>query len=183
MFPLSSVVFAIEPLAEAVTEGPPSEKCQLDSQLLQRWPNTQTVNNTSILLHRISKLATMCQKQYVLLVAAVLGTQELAILSALQKHFLNDGIQFIPVHNINECVQSMINIAKVLLQSLRCDIFSIILNYLKVACHPLKDIVTERFHRAIQGVLSENAVLSALHQMHLSPHGKLSTLINILVSL
>ena len=37
MFPLSSVVFAVESVAEAVTEWPPSERCQLHPQLIHRF--------------------------------------------------------------------------------------------------------------------------------------------------
>ena len=56
----------------------------------------------------------MCHySQYILLVATILGSKELALVTALQREYLHHDVQFIPVHNITECVYSMISIAKV----------------------------------------------------------------------
>ena len=55
----------------------------------------------------------MFHQQYVLLLAAMLGTQELAVLTALQRRFLAEGLNFLPAHSMSECVESMLSIAKV----------------------------------------------------------------------
>ena len=56
----------------------------------------------------------MCHySQYVLLVGTILGSKELSVVTALQREFLHHDIQFIPAHNMTECVETMLNIAKV----------------------------------------------------------------------
>lgn len=64
--------------------------------------------------YSLDKMCAMSHYQlYVMLQATILGTQELSVLTALQHQYLFEGIHIIPVHNMSECVESMLNIAKV----------------------------------------------------------------------
>lgn len=130
LFPQSSVAFMIVPVNKTLTSWPPTDKPQLHEDLLKNFAE-------------FTKLKHKC---FVLLCSAVHGADEQQVLSLLQQHFLCDRLNFLPVHNSKECVECMINIAK-------------------VSCKPLSDVIRGRFERVQQQFLSEENIAAIVRGM------------------
>ena len=79
-------------------------------------------------------------------------------------------MSFIPVHNSADCVESMINIAKV---TMWLSIPYTSQHYIQVTCMPLRSVVRERFDYMLGKQLTEDTILSIIAQAGMTEHGTL----------
>ncbi|KAJ7365672.1 hypothetical protein OS493_002385 [Desmophyllum pertusum] len=137
IFPLSSVAFMVVPLDQVLKES-----------------QGQILMNQDI-IERIQRLNQLHRRAYVILVAALMGPEEMQALTALQNRFLGTKSRFIPAHNAKECVDCMVTIAK-------------------VTCKPMAGVIQERMKKLQASTVSDNVVLCVLANIGLSNHGILA---------
>lgn len=135
IFPQSSVAFMMVPVTEVFTAWPPSEASETNSQLAQ-W---------------LARFCELHQRCYVLLCAPMFGIDEQKVLSALQQQHLNTNINFLPAHSSSECVDCMINIAR-------------------VTCKPLCSMIRERFQAVQEQLISEDMVFNIVSHIGIGQH-------------
>ena len=71
------------------------------------------------------------------------------MVSLLQETFLKEDLQFIPLHNSNECLSCMLNITK-------------------VTCKPLSEVISQRMAMLKKELESEDSILGILGRLGLS---------------
>ena len=135
IFPQSSVAFMMLPVTEVFTAWPPSEASETNSHLSQ-W---------------LIKFCELHQRCYVLLCAPMFGVDEQKVLSALQQQYLDQNIHFLPAHSSSECVDCMINIAR-------------------VTCKPLCLMIHERFQAVQEQFTSEDSVFNIVNHIGIGQH-------------
>ncbi|XP_042190855.1 protein SPO16 homolog [Callorhinchus milii] len=75
----------------------------------------QDLSNNSAgrkLTEQIERFAHIHRNSFLLLVAALFGSEEWDILYKLQQRFLGGNLRIIPIHNVGDMVKSMVTIAK-----------------------------------------------------------------------
>ena len=123
------------PVTEVFTAWPPSETSETNSQLSQ-W---------------LARFCELHQRCYVLLCAPMFGVDEQKVLSALQQQHLKQNINFLPAHSSSECVDCMINIAR-------------------VTCKPLCSMIRERFQAVQEQLISEDTISNIVSQIDIGQH-------------
>jgi len=78
------------------------------------WPPAPDVLLVPEVLQRIEKAATVHPGLYILTLSALLGVNELNVISALQNRLATHNLNIIPLRDGKQCVECMCNLAKVM---------------------------------------------------------------------
>ena len=121
------------------------------SSLLTRWPPTNQSRLCPQVSENLDRFSKLHHRRYVLVTAPLMGSHELAAFTLLQEKFLTDDMQFLPMHNSQECVSSMTTIAR--------------------AMHkPVSALINSRMSTLLESQLvSEETVMSILSGCGLTP--------------
>lgn len=127
LYPQSSIAFMILPTSSILTSWPPTDQSKILPQLSSN-------------IEKFSKLHHRC---YILVSSPLIGSHEQAAIGLLQENFLTANVQFLPMHNSNECVTCMQNVAK-------------------LTCKPLSTLVQKRMADLESQLESEDSIMSIL---------------------
>ncbi|XP_063423346.1 protein SPO16 homolog [Mytilus trossulus] len=102
-------------------------------------------------LQLTEKFTQLHARGYALMLASLHSEREMRICSEIQTKFLETKLQMIAIHNVDEGIQAMINIAKVL-------------------CKPTSDVMFRRLDELAHHFSIDDTTKSALEQLGLSEH-------------
>lgn len=102
-------------------------------------------------LQLTEKFTQLHARGYALMLASLHSEREMRICSEIQTKFLNTKLQMIAIHSVDEGIQAMINIAKVL-------------------CKPTSDVMFSRLDELAHNFSIDNTTESVLAQLGLSEH-------------